>query len=125
MKNGKHIEGNGNLTRYYKDDVLHRDNGPASIAKNGTKKWYKNGLLHRVDKPAFIWDNGNIEWYLEGQRHCETGPAKIYPGRIQEWYLFDTRYTKEEFEHMVIKLQLHRKLNDTFTAKNVVKRLKI
>lgn len=125
MKNGKYIEGNGNLTHYYKNDVLHRDNGPAFIAKNGTKKWYKNGLLHRINKPAFIWNNGNIEWYLEGQRHCETGPAKIYPGRIEEWYLFDTRYTKEDFELMVIKLNLYRKLNHTLETKPTIKKNKI
>lgn len=123
MKNGKHVE--GAITRWYKNDLIHRINGPATIAKNGSKRWYQNGLIHRVDAPACFWNNGNLEWYFEGQRHCETGPALILPGRLVEWYLFGVKYTEEDFNYLSAKLQLTRKLNENLPLKGIIKKLKI
>lgn len=127
MKNGKiitKVEGKKN-TFYYKDDVLHRETGPAAIYHNGTKTWYKEGKKHRVGAPAHIWNNGNIEWFFEGMRHCETGPALIYPGRKEEYYLMDVQYSKEDFEYTVMKWKLNQKLQTEFEEKPVIKKLKI
>ena len=54
--------------KIYKDEKgrFHREDGPAIIYKDGTKKWYKHGLLHREDGPAVIYSNGFKKWYLDG-----------------------------------------------------------
>ena len=39
--------------RYYVNEVLHRDDGPAVEWYNGSKEWYKNAKLHREDGPAY------------------------------------------------------------------------
>lgn len=115
MKNGKHIQitdGKKHIL-YYKDDLLHRDKDlPAANYYNGTKTWYKEGKKHRVGAPASLWNNGNIEWFYEGLRHCETGPALIYPGRKEEYYLMGVQYSKEDFEHNVMKWKLNLKLQE-------------
>ena len=50
----------------YKNDQLHRDNGPAIIDVNGNKKWYKYNQFHREDGPAIIHKNGSKEWWKNG-----------------------------------------------------------
>ena len=34
---------------------------------NGTKKWYLNDELHREDGPAIEWASGTKSWYLKGK----------------------------------------------------------
>lgn len=37
-------------------------------AKNGnSKRWFKNGVLHREDGPAVVWDNGSCHYWLNGK----------------------------------------------------------
>ena len=50
--------------RYYVDNVLHREDGPAVEHSNGTKYWYKNGEFHREDGPAIEFFTGLKKWYL-------------------------------------------------------------
>lgn len=68
----------GYAIRYYKNNLLHRENGkPACIQfKNDKiveKRWYKNGELDNENAPSNIWwhDNGVKwveEWYKDGKR---------------------------------------------------------
>lgn len=128
MKNGRHkifVDIGKYNIHYYKNDLLHREKGPAVKAHNGSICWYKEGKKHRVGAPASIWNNGNIEWFFDGLRHCETGPARIYPGRLEEYYLMGVQYPKEDFEHRVMKWKLEQKLNDNLPEKPIVKRHKI
>ncbi len=60
---------------WYKDDELHREDGPAIECLDGTKKWYQNGLLHRENGPAVEWWNKDKFWYKDGMLHREDGPA--------------------------------------------------
>jgi len=62
MKNGKHIDDNEN-SWYYKNNKLHREDGPAYENSNGFKIWYLNDKLHREDGPAIEHSNGNKEWW--------------------------------------------------------------
>lgn len=50
--------------RYYLNDILHREDGPAIESYNGTKYWLKNGKYHREDGPAIEHDNGSKKWWL-------------------------------------------------------------
>jgi hypothetical protein len=65
MKNGLIIEYGDQC--WYKNDLRHREDGPAIIGSNGTKKWYFEGKLHRTDGPAVIYSWGSKYWYLNGK----------------------------------------------------------
>jgi hypothetical protein len=54
---------------------LHRDDGPAVICTDGTKKWYRNDKLHREDGPAVICTDGTLYWYRHGHRIYPTSPT--------------------------------------------------
>jgi len=72
--------------RWYKNGVLHREDGPAVEYVNGTKNWYKNGLLHRDDGPAIEGANGAKYWYKNGEYHREDGPAVEGANGAKYWY---------------------------------------
>jgi hypothetical protein len=72
MKNGLDINEFG-TKRWYKDDLLHRDDGPAIEWDNGTKFWFKNNQLHREDGPAVECVSGDKSWYLNGKKiYCQS-----------------------------------------------------
>lgn len=127
MKNGKIVEIKDGKKHvfYYKDDLLHREKGPAAVYYNGTKTWYKEGKKHRVGAPASLWNNGNIEWFFEGLRHCETGPALIYSGRKEEYYIMGVQYSKEDYPIAIMKWLLHQKLTLELDEKPKTKKPKI
>jgi len=52
--------------RYYKDGLLHREDGPAWV-ENYQQKYYKNGELHREDGPAII-NEEKEEYYLHNKK---------------------------------------------------------
>ena len=50
--------------RYYINNKLHREDGPAIEYANDDKFWYKNGMMHREDGPAIVYSSGTIQWYF-------------------------------------------------------------
>lgn len=71
MKNGLIIDENG-CERWYKDDLPHREDGPAIMVGNH-KSWYLNGKRHRIDGPAIEWAGGGKSWYLNDEFiSCKT-----------------------------------------------------
>lgn len=58
---------------HYKNDLVHREDGPAVIFSSGFKAWYIQGKRHRIDGPAVIYNNGNIEWWLNGKEYTFKG----------------------------------------------------
>lgn len=62
-KNGRSEE--GDYFCWYKDDQLHREDGPAIeyVGLHGKLEvWYRNGFPHREDGPAVVKLNGKKEW---------------------------------------------------------------
>ena len=53
--------------RYYMNNELHREDGPAIEYANGDKHWFKNGKRHREEGPAIEYFWGSKEWYLNGK----------------------------------------------------------
>ena len=52
----------------------------------GIKFHYKDDILHREDGPAVIHSTGTVEYWIEGKRHREGGPAIIYAdGQLEYW----------------------------------------
>ena len=59
-------------------------------------KYYKNDLLHREDGPAVEHKNGNALWFIDGKLHNQNGPAKIISGK-ESYYLYNKEYSKEDW----------------------------
>lgn len=65
MRNGLHIHSNG-TKMWYKNDLLHREDGPAIEYMDGTKHWCKDGKYHRNNGPAIEYSSGTKEWHQDG-----------------------------------------------------------
>ena len=114
------IDSDGNKLWYNDVGQIHREDGPAFEAVNGSKEWWLNGKCHREDGPAVEWASGSkawwlndklhredgpaVEnadgsksWWLNGGRHRTDGPAVEYNNGDKEWYLNDKQYTEEDF----------------------------
>jgi len=52
---------------WFRNDKLHRDDGPAVVHADGTQTWYRDGKLHRDDGPAIISADGSQSWYRDGK----------------------------------------------------------
>lgn len=87
-RNGKIKECDGTIL-YFKDDKLHREDGPAMITTEGLKAWYRNGELHSYNnEPALTDPDGFRAWYDTGVRHRSDGPAIINSdGSVVFYYL--------------------------------------
>ena len=73
---------------------IHRDFGPATD-EAGTRRWYRNGIMHREDGPAYTGDDGEQAWYLNGEIHREDGPAVVRPDGKQEWWKNGKRHRED------------------------------
>jgi hypothetical protein len=77
MKNGMYTSTAG-IIRYYKNDKLHRSDGPALIQPTGEEAWFLFGLRHREDGPAIYSSDGKFKsYYVHGRCHRKDGPALI------------------------------------------------
>ena len=81
--------------RWYLNDKLHREDGPAIEYANGAKRWDLHDELHREDGPAIEDMNGDKRWYLNGELHREDGPACEYADGDKFWYLCDKDVTEK------------------------------
>jgi hypothetical protein len=123
LKNGKY--GNQFGTFWFKDDKLHREDGPAMVCSDEAEEWFFNGVHHREDGPAKTWPNGGKEWWQHGVRHREDSHAFEYPNRSKEWWINGTKLTEEEFDQWLVKKSLNEKLHSTLPPKPTSKRGKI
>ena len=82
-------------THYYKNNLLHREDGPAIIGSTCTKEWFINGKRHRDDGPAVESLLGTKEWWFDDKRHREDGPSVIWHDGEKEWYVNHIVITKE------------------------------
>jgi hypothetical protein len=72
MKNGLELDNLGNK-RYFLNDKLHREDGPAAEFVSGTKFWYQNNQRHRLDGPAIECSNGDKFWFINDERiFCDS-----------------------------------------------------
>ena len=97
------VEWENGKKEWYKEGLLHREDGPAIEWESGTKEWYKEGLLHRVDGPACEYSNGTKYWYKEGKKHREDGPAVEHADGAKEWWVEGTKYSEENFKKEIEK----------------------
>ena len=95
------------VIRYYINEQLHREHGPAEEYPNGDKLWYKNGYLHREDGPAVEFSDGDKFWFKNGKYHREDGPAVEFSDGSKEWHLngiiygYDDKFTSESWKKFI------------------------
>ena len=75
-----------NITTWYKNKLIHRDDGPDIEYLNGSKEYWVNGNLHRENGPAIITDR-YMAWYRNGQLHRENGPAVEFGFKYKQWFI--------------------------------------
>lgn len=80
--------------------IFHRENKPAWILPNRSKRWYINGKLHRINGPAIDNLNGLKGWYINGERHRIDGPAINWSNGNIFWYVNGNHITDEVNEWM-------------------------
>lgn len=125
LKNGRYEE-DGKVS-YYKDGMLHREDGPAREFSNGDKLWllndkphrvdgpahdradgvkiwFLNGVLHRDGGPAYEHPNGRKEWIFHGKLHREDGPAIEDPAHRDEWWFDGVKYNENSFPGSRVKI---------------------
>lgn len=71
---------------WFKNDLVHREDGPAKVLKDETREWYLDGKRHREDGPAIEYSNGDEEWWVNGLLHREGGPAIVHVDGTRMWY---------------------------------------
>jgi hypothetical protein len=70
--------------RWYRDDVPHRDGGPA-VSCQGVTEYRRDGRLHRDDGPAYESGKEKL-WLRKGKPHRLGGPAvERSSGRNENW----------------------------------------
>ena len=94
---------------YNKMGVIHRENGPAIIYKNGHKEWVINGKSHRLDGPAIEFANGEKHWIVNGERHRTDGPAIININNECIWYI----------KGKILSVDKQKKLTNWYNNKNL------
>jgi hypothetical protein len=84
-------------TEYFQEGKLHREDGPA-YDTNIVSRWFYNGLLHRENGPAVEWNHGGCEWWDHGIRHNDSGPALITADSYQLYYIHGDEVDFPAFE---------------------------
>lgn len=80
---------------WYKNNKLHREDGPAIEYSYGDKMWYFKGKLHREDGPAIEWVNGNKFWFINGDLHRINAPAVELINGEKEWWIKGNRHRED------------------------------
>jgi len=125
MKNGLIVDSFGDK-RYFLNDLLHREDGPAIECPNGDKSWWKNGNLHREgDLPAIEYSDGDKFYYVHGELHRENGPARKFANGVKYFYLNNIKFSEKDYweeikKRKIIKQELVEKLGTII--KNIPKR---
>jgi hypothetical protein len=86
---------NGSSLEFYKNKLLHREDGPAIEYTTGCKVWYQNGVRHREDGPAVMYRNNHKEWWVNGKLHRKDGPAIERSSGVKEWWFNGLRHRED------------------------------
>ena len=89
--------------KWYKNGLLHREDGPAIEGVDGLKAWFIKGKLHRKDGPAVEWPDGSKYWYKNGFFHREDGPAIENSSGYRAWFINGKEFSEFEFNKKIKK----------------------
>ena len=86
MKNGIVVDKYGTKF-HYKDDELHKEDGPAVIYANGIVEYRIEGKRHREEGPAVVHLDAKEEYWIDGKKHRENAPAVIRADCVLEYWI--------------------------------------
>lgn len=75
---------------------LHRKDGPAYIAVDGSREWWVHGERHRDDGPAIEAADGTRAWYRHGELHRRGGPALESGDGRKQWFHHGVRQPRSQ-----------------------------
>lgn len=96
--------------KYYKD-IPKNFTGFCKLIIDESIVYYKDGLLHREDGPAVEHASGHKEWLINGFNHREDGPAVEYADGDKCWfykdkiYGYDNDFTNETWKEKVKEMK--------------------
>lgn len=73
---GYHLDSSNNLS-YFKDGLLHKEDGPALFTREGVK-FYIKGRLHNPNGPAVLHWTGLKFYFLHGQEYKSLEEVNRY-----------------------------------------------
>ena len=99
MKNGLVIQA-PNDRLWYKNNKLHRINGPAIERENGYQAYYINGKCHRIDGPAITYASGRSLWFYDNIWYKEK---KYHPFHLfrKQWKISEN-YDEWSKDHKIL-----------------------
>lgn len=99
--NGVYHRSDGTML-WFKDNLIHNENGPAVIYKNGDVQWVQNNIVHRIGGPA-IETKTSFTWYRWGKFHRLCGPAADnYLLNNASWYINDVRISSQNYKNFLM-----------------------
>ena len=75
------------------------------VYANGDKRWYLNDKLHREDGPAAENADGSKYWCINDKLHREDGPAAEYADGYKAWYINGKKYEPSAHEIIIYKMK--------------------
>lgn len=78
-----------------RENILHREDGPAIEYDNGNKEYWFMGKLHREGGPAIDYANGQKEYYVNYKLHREDGPAFEHADGHKKYYVNDILHRED------------------------------
>lgn len=100
------IQKDGSLQKWLLFDKLHRADGPAvtRIVEGKTyEEYYYYGMPHRVGGPALQGLDGSFKWYYHGRMHREDGPAWVIPNGPEVYAIDGVELDQDEYLRWVEK----------------------
>ena len=96
------VDANG-TKRWYLNDQLHCEHGPAIERYDGTKEYFYCDKRHNEHGPAIVYPNGSKYYYLYDKLHNEDGPAIEYASGNKAYHLHGVKYSEAEWRKQLNK----------------------
>lgn len=83
----------GACKKWYQNNELHREDGPAYELVGVYEQWYQCGILHRSGGPAqFSLHRDTFDWFWYGKLHRDDGPATKTDDGTVKWFHHGIEY---------------------------------
>jgi hypothetical protein len=87
-----------------KEGKKHRIYGPAYVSRiTETEIWYKDGVLHREDGGPAVRHRYNLWWFKDGVPHRLDGPAIVNLGQPKRYYIEGRKYSPKEYKKEIAR----------------------
>ena len=85
-------DGQGNIKYYDENYLLHREDEPAVVGRDGYKAYYCHNKLHNLNGPAVEFPDGTKHYWIDDKRHRLDAPAVEKANGDKEWWVNNRRH---------------------------------